>query len=193
MKQTIFIAATLLVMAGCKNEVAKEAPKRGGGYTEVETENVKLAKALNDASVRFDTAAMRTFYSSGSDTIHNNLEDMTLDQNLLMIADLQKQGYTMNIEKYSAIWETINHKPNDKGVSNFVLSYNTLNVSKSGMTRKILFHQVFGMKDGKIVEEWDVYDTKPLNLPWDEVFFAEPDVDKILKSKRAHKGEAKDY
>lgn len=117
--------------------------------------------AMNDASVRFDTAAIRKFYSGSGDTVHNNLQDMTLDQNLAMVAELQEQGYTMNFEKYTTIWETIYDKPNDKGVSNFVLAYSTLNISQAGKLAKILFHQVFGIKDGKIVEEWDVYDSQP--------------------------------
>lgn len=94
--------------------------------------------AMNDASVRFDTAAIRKFYSGSGDTVHNNLQDMTLDQNLAMVAELQEQGYTTNFEKYTAIWETIYDKPNVKGVSNFVLAYSTLNISQAGKSAKIV-------------------------------------------------------
>ncbi|MFM7838804.1 MAG: hypothetical protein ACKO6K_04505, partial [Chitinophagaceae bacterium] len=141
-----------------KTEVVQS---RGDGYTVNETDHVKLVKALNEASLKYDTASMRGYYSGVNDTIHNNLENMTLDQNLQMMGQMQKDGITATIASYPAIWETINDKPNAKGQTNFVIAYMILNLSRGTKTTSVVFNQICAIKDGKVVEEWDVYDTKP--------------------------------
>lgn len=160
MKKYFYLAIGFIFTLGCINNSSNEPTKVGTGYTDNDTENVKLVKALNDASIAYDTVALRNFYSGNGDSIHINLEGMTLDENIKMIGDLQKQGITYTIERYAPIWETINYTPDEKGVTNYVIAYMILNAKKGDKTSQILFHQVCAIKNKKIVEEWDIYDTK---------------------------------
>ena len=162
MKKILIAALAAISFAACSPKPAEAPAKKGNGYTDIETEHVNTVKKLNEASVAYDSAATRAFYSGTQDTIHNNLENLTLDQNLAMLADLKKRGITATIDAYPAIWETVNDSANAKGVTNFVIAYMTMTLKKGDKTAKVLFNQICAFnKEGKIVEEWDVYDSKP--------------------------------
>jgi predicted SnoaL-like aldol condensation-catalyzing enzyme len=61
------------------------------------------------------------------------------------------------------VWEAVNYKADQKtGVTNYVISYYEVTFTKGEKKAKIIFNMNFGIKDGKIVEEWDTYDTAPL-------------------------------
>ena len=60
------------------------------------------------------------------------------------------------------IWEEINFKADEKGVTNYVLAYCTNTWTKGDKSIDIVTFQVDAIKDGKIVEEWNVYDSAPL-------------------------------
>jgi hypothetical protein len=85
------------------------------------------------------------------------LKKITLSDNLEMLASWRKAGLSYSVE-YGAIWESINNKPSDKGVSNYVFSYLTATFKKGDKSAKVAQFQVDAVKDGKIVEEWIVYD-----------------------------------
>ena len=160
MKKYFAIALSLITMIGCVSKPAEQSAKRGNGYTESDTDNIKLVKALNDASMKYDTTLVRSFYSSGTDSVHMNLVGMTIDQNISLMNEMQKQGITTSIESYSPIWETINDKPSEKGVTNYVIAYMKIIIKKGDKSTRGVFNQVCAIKDNKIVEEWDIYDTK---------------------------------
>jgi hypothetical protein len=163
MKNIIFLFIAAVFASSCSDQKQSTANKNSNGYTAIETENVNLVKKLNELAVQYDTAALKEAYSSISDTIHDNLHSMTVGENMKMLGELQVSGITTKIDNYYAIWETINDKPNDKGVTNYVIAYLNLTFSKGDKSVHSLFHQVFAMKDGKVVEEWDIYDTKVLD------------------------------
>ena len=168
MKKMILLGSFALSLLACTEqnkteETRIEVKTQGDGYTVNETDNVKMVKALNEAALNYDTAALRGFYSGTADTIHDNLNNITLDQNLQMLAALQKSGIKATVASYPAIWETINNKPNAKGQTNFVIAYMIVNLSRGTKTSSVLFNQVCAIKDGKVVEEWDVYDNTPFN------------------------------
>jgi hypothetical protein len=163
MKKILIAALAAISFAACAPNKTEAPVKKGNGYTDIETPNVKLVQQLNEVSMKYDTAATRGLYSSNLDTIHNNNEDMTVDQNMRLLASMQKDGITATIDNYYAIWETVNDKPNEKGVTNFVLAYMKMTITRGTKSAKVFFHQVCAIKDGKVVEEWDVYDSKPFN------------------------------
>lgn len=169
MKNIIICATAITWLISCTStpppvEKQEAPPKKGNGYTDVETENVKMVLRLNEAAMQNDTTALRGFYTSNTDTIHNNLEDITIDQNVQMLAQLQKMGITATISPNPVIWETVNDKPNAKGQTNFVIAYLNVTLHRSKKSEKVLFNQVCAIKNGKVVEEWDVYDTKPFDM-----------------------------
>ena len=158
-------AITLMACTSPTPKISEPAQaKRGNGYTDVETENVKLVKKLNEASlVNLDSAATLAFYSSSTDTIHDNLDNMTVAENIQVLPKLKKAGFNATIDSYEAIWETINDSANAKGQTNFVIAYMTVTINKGQKSAKFIYNQVCAVKNGKVVEEWDVYDTKPLS------------------------------
>ena len=57
------------------------------------------------------------------------------------------------------VWEEVNYKADEKGVKNYVLAYCTNTWTKGDKSVQIVTFQVDAIKDGKIVEEWNVYDS----------------------------------
>ena len=68
----------------------------------------------------------------------------------------------MKLEKINAILETVGNKPDDIGITNYVNVY--FDASLISATKKVTtrFNVVFAFKNGKIVREWDTYDSAPL-------------------------------
>ncbi len=48
------------------------------------------------------------------------------------------------------------------GITNYVMSFITMVYTKGDKEVKVTTNMVTGMKDGKIMEEWHLYDTKLL-------------------------------
>jgi predicted ester cyclase len=66
------------------------------------------------------------------------------------------------VESVDPIWEIVNKVASPNGVTNYVISFQQTTYKKGGKEVKVIVNVVNGMKDGKIVEEWDIYDTKPM-------------------------------
>ena len=128
----------------------------------IKSDNIELVKKFNEAALAYDSAAVVGMYSSPQDTVHDNLNKITAAQSVQAFAKSKAANIKMSIKRYGALWETINAEPNPKGQSNFVIGYIVMNVSNGKESKDLLFHQTCAIKDGKIVEEWDIYDSKPL-------------------------------
>jgi hypothetical protein len=87
---------------------------------------------------------------------------MTLDQNLGNFAYFKSNGVTIKTEKVDPIWEVVNKEAAADGVTNYVISFQHLIIKKGDKEVKVIMNVVNGMKDGKIVEEWGLYDSKPI-------------------------------
>jgi len=66
------------------------------------------------------------------------------------------------VEKVDPIWEIVNKVASPNGVTNYVMSFHHNIFKKGDKEVKVIVNVVNGMKDGKIVEEWNIYDTKPM-------------------------------
>jgi hypothetical protein len=55
----------------------------------------------------------------------------------------------------------VNKEADQNGVTNYVMSFQTMVFKKGEKEAKLIMSVVNGMKDGKIVEEWGLYDSKP--------------------------------
>jgi hypothetical protein len=56
----------------------------------------------------------------------------------------------------------VNKEASPNGVTNYVMSFQHTIYKKGDKEVKVIVSVVNGMKDGKIVEEWDLYNTKPM-------------------------------
>lgn len=159
MKKLLLSFLVLASLFACTNpkETSTAAPvPKADGYTLDSSANVDLIKKSNTAGTTGDVAGYKATYSDSA-VFHDNLKKITLSDNLEMLASWKKAGLSFTVE-YGAIWESINNKPSDKGVSNYVFSYLTSTFKKGDKSAKVAQFQVDAVKDGKIVEEWIVYD-----------------------------------
>ncbi len=165
MKKAPYIILISCLFINCtskKEETLIKNPDQNG-YTVAKSSNIDLVKKFNKKAFELDTTALKSYYSSKTDTIHDNLTTLTVNQNCQLLGKLKASKIKFKIKNYSALWETINDEANLKGVKNFVIAYLIVNASNGKSNNDILLNQVCAVKDGKIVEEWDVYDAKKID------------------------------
>lgn len=158
----MLLVGSFLFSCSQKKEETTAPPKdpNQNGYTVAKSANIDLVKAFNEKAFALDTAAVRAAFAAENDTIHDNLNKLNVSQNNALLGNLKASGFKFTIKNYGALWETINDEPTPAGVKNFVIAYIIVNVSNGKTSKDEIFHQVCAVKDGKIVEEWDVYDAK---------------------------------
>jgi hypothetical protein len=157
----LIVTASLFACTNPKEtSTATAALPNTTGYTVDSSANIDLIKKSNTAGSTGDLETYKSTYSDSA-VFHDNLKKITLSDNLEMVAQFKKSGLTFSIE-YGALWETINNKADEKGVSHYVLGYLTVNFKKGDKSVKVGQFQIDAVKDGKIVEEWIVYDPTEL-------------------------------
>lgn len=166
MKKTIaLIALTSLLFVSCKKEAAAEAVAKNpneGGINLTTSENTDMIKQMNVMATQFDTQGIQKLYIPGA-VVHDNLKTMTIEENMKNLAALKDQGVTITLPTDPLVWEVVNNKPDAKtGITNYVISYYKIGFTKGDKKASVLFNMNFGIKDGKIQEEWDTYDSAPL-------------------------------
>jgi hypothetical protein len=167
MKKTIaLIALTGLLFVSCKKEekTAETAVKNPNliGINISKSDNIEIVKKLNVMATTYDFANFKSNFTADA-ILHDNMNDVTIDENIKMLETLKSKGITVKLDEKPLIWESIRDKPNEKtGISNYVISYYELTFARNGKSAKINFNMVFAMKDGKVQEEWDTYDSAPL-------------------------------
>lgn len=166
MKKTIaLIALTSLLLVSCKKEAAAEAVAKNpneGGINLSNSEHTDMIKQMNEYASKYDTVNIKKLYVPKA-VIHDNLKTMTIEENMKNLAVLQSQGVTIALPKDPLVWEVVNNKPDEKtGITNYVISYYEVTFTKGDKKASIILNMNFAIKDGKIQEEWDVYDSAPL-------------------------------
>ena len=165
MKKIIcFTAITIIVLASCdpkKTETTAAETPKGSGYTLDSSANVDLVKKLNYAFPAGDSVTAFACYSDTA-KVHDNLNTMSLKENFKEFSALAAKGLVMKVDNFDAIFESVNYKAAPDGVTNYVIAWVTLSATRGKKTIKIIMNQGFAFKNGKIVEEWDTYDTAGL-------------------------------
>jgi len=168
MKKTIaLIALTGLLLVSCKKEASPEAttpeiPKIADSYSLIESENIDLQKKCNAAWEAGNVAEYKSYYAEDA-VFHDNNKQTTLAENVAFNTEFLKSGIKPTI-RYDVIWEGIHFKANEKGVKNYVLAYCTNTWTKGDKSIQVVTFQVDAIKDGKIVEEWNVYDSAAFDI-----------------------------
>lgn len=160
MKKLLMGLIVTASLVACKDQkqtsTASAALPNTSGYTLDSSANIDLIKKSNAAGSTGDVTTYKSTYSDSA-VFHDNLNKLSLSQNLDMLEQFKKAGLTFTLE-YGALWETVNNKPDEKGVSNYVLGYLTSTFKKGDKSVKVGQFQIDAVKDGKIVEEWIIYD-----------------------------------
>lgn len=137
-------------------------PDNANGYNMDSTVNTQTVlntvKALNE----MDTATYRTFYASDA-IFHDNMDSTNLDQNISTINIFKAKGVAFKITETAPIWELVNQKASPTGVTNYVISYQLAEYTKGDKKIKVVCNTVDAFKDGKIVEEWNTYDSRKIS------------------------------
>ncbi|MEY2760257.1 MAG: hypothetical protein RLZZ96_157 [Bacteroidota bacterium] len=154
----LFILAGSIFACTKKEDGAAASADANGqsGVTFDSTANTDLYKKSLKAIESGDTAAYRSTYAPDV-VFHDNLDSMSLDANMAMFKSFADKGIKVKVE-FGPIWETQNNKANEKGITNYVSGYMTLTLTRGDKTAKTLIHTIDAVKDGKLVEEWSLYD-----------------------------------
>jgi hypothetical protein len=136
-------------------------PADAVGYNLDSSANIDLVLKMTKAFESMDSVAYRSLYAENA-KFHDNGKDMTLDQNLGNFSFFKSNGVTFKTEKIDPIWEVVNKEASEDGVTNYVISFQHVIIKKGDKEVKVIMNVVNGIKDGKIVEEWGLYDTKPM-------------------------------
>jgi hypothetical protein len=165
MKKFILACLVVSTIIACspKTETASTftAPKDLSSYNLDSSANIDLVKKMMTAFEAGDSVTYRSCYA---DTVkfHDNQLEMTLDQNVANFSFIKSNGLTFKVLSIAPIWEIVNKEAAADGITNYVMSFVTMVYTKGDKEVKVTTNMVTGMKDGKIMEEWDIYDTKQL-------------------------------
>jgi len=157
-----FVVSTIIACSP-KTETASTfaAPADLTSYNLDSSANIDLVKKMITAFEAGDSVTYRSCYADSA-KFHDNGNDMTLDQNVGSFSMFKSSGVTFKVVKVDPIWEIVNKEVAPNGVTNYVMSFQTMVFKKGEQEVTVIMSVVNGMKDGKIVEEWGVYDTKQL-------------------------------
>jgi hypothetical protein len=152
-----------IIACSPKTETASTfaVPANSTSYNLDSSANIDIVKKMMTAFEAGDSVTYRSCYAD-SVKFHDNQLEMTLDQNVANFSFFRTNGLTFKVLSIEPIWESVNKEASPNGITNYVLSYLTIVYKKGDKEVKVATNMVTGMKDGKIVEEWDIYDTKPL-------------------------------
>lgn len=165
MKKIVYCVIITTTLFACQSKTNTDAsnkfPENATGYNLDSTANTDIVLKTVKAMEAMDTVAYRSFYASDA-VFHDNLDSMSLDQNVSLINLFKSKGVVVKITSTAPIWELVNNKPSSTGVTNYVISYQFGEFTKGDKTVKVVMNTVDAFKDGKIVEEWITYDTRKI-------------------------------
>jgi len=157
-----FIASSIFACSPSTEKVSvTDYPADAVGYNLDSSANIEIVKSMTKAFEAMDSVSYRSFYA-GNAKFHDNGTDVTLDQNVANFNFFMSKGIAVKVEKMDPIWESVNNEASPEGVTNYVFSFQHLVFTKGDKQVKVIMHVVNAMKDGKIVEEWGLYDSREL-------------------------------
>ncbi len=162
---TLFVAFATIAIFSCSPEkgVSVESDPHVIGQTLDSSANIDAVKASFKDVIAFDTTSYRSKYADSA-IFHDNMTDMTLNENLDIIKKAKALGISIKFDSMDVIWEEVLNKPNEDGIKNGVFSFATATWTRDGKSVTVKVSQVDAFnKDGKIVEEWLTYDTSGLS------------------------------
>jgi hypothetical protein len=158
-----FVASAIFACTPQAEKTSSDAyPTDAVGYNLDSSANIDLVLKMTKAFESMDSAAYRATYADSA-KFHDNGTGMTLEQNMSIFNLFKSKGISIKVEKIDPIWESVNKEASADGVTNYVFSYQHIVFTKGDKQVKFISNVVDGIKDGKIVEEWGLYDTKAIS------------------------------
>jgi len=164
MKKIVGALLVFMSITACQSkteQTGNTVPSEAFGYTLNNSENINSVKKAIDAGIASDSAVFVSLYADSA-AIYDNMTKQTVSENMKMASALRSQGITMKLEKINDIWETISFKADNRAFTDYVNVYFDGSFIKGNQKVTTRINAVFAFKDGKIVTEWDTYDTAPL-------------------------------
>jgi hypothetical protein len=159
---TCLIGSSIIACSPTTNKTSSaEYPSNASGYNLDSSSNIDLVKKMHKTFENMDSVNYRSCYSDSA-KFHDNDNKQTLSENLANFNLYKTKGITVKIEKLDPIWEIVNKKASADGITNYVESYVRLTFARGDKKATIIMNIVNSVKDGKIIEEWDTYDTKQM-------------------------------
>lgn len=162
-KTFALIALTGLLFVSCKKENSQATAVETNQSINIDkSANIDLVKQLASKASKFDLVAFRSHFAENA-ILHDNMKTLTIDENIKMLEDLKASGTVFTLGKKPLIWEVVNSQPDEKtGITNYVISYYEATFTRGKKSVTIGYNMNFAIKDGKVQEEWDTYDSAPL-------------------------------
>lgn len=166
MKKFLLVLLVTTAVFGCTSPSDKTSsidyPANAVGYNLDSSANIDLVKKMVHSFEATDSVTYRSCYSDSA-KFHDNGRDLPLEENLGTFQLFKSMGITLKAEKVDPIWEVVNKTPAPDGVTNYVISFQHMTFSKGDKQVKVIMNVVDAIKNGKIVEEWGLYDSKELS------------------------------
>jgi len=160
MKKVLLVAIVALGAYSCtpKNENKANATDANQfGFNYDSSANIDAIRATFKDMENYDTASYVKKYADSA-IFHDNLKVTTLAENVAMQAQFIAAGLKVKVNPDNAVWGSrFNFK--DGTVGDYVYSYITVKFTKGDKSIDVVNFQADKFnKDGKIVEEFIVYD-----------------------------------
>ena len=111
MKKLVASFALFTMLMACQSKTESTAnvnyPENAAGYNLDSTANTETVINTIKAMQAWDTAKYRSYYANDA-KFHDNLDSMSLDQNVQMISTFKDHGVSVKIISTSPNWEIVN-------------------------------------------------------------------------------------
>jgi hypothetical protein len=128
------------------------------GYSLENSPNTKWVLNSVKALEALDTTAYKSYYATDV-KFHDNQEQKNIAQNIAFLMSLKSNGIAVKFERVAPIWEYVHKTKKMNSTDYYVISYQNAVLTKGDKIVKVIINAVDLIKDGKIKEEWLVYDT----------------------------------
>jgi hypothetical protein len=164
MKNLILIAVLAITVYSCtsgnQNSVATADPHQFGVNID-SSANIDAIKATFTDLETFDTLSYVKKYADTA-IFYDNLRKTNLAENVAMLRQFQASGFKLQVQPKRYVWGShFNFKDGTEG--DYVYSYIIVNFTKGDKTVEVVNFQGDKFnKDGKVIEEFIVYDQTPI-------------------------------
>ncbi len=160
MKKLILIAFIIISVVACTSKSESNATATNPhlfGEMYDSTAYMDVVKATIKDIENYDSATYRTRYADTA-KFHDNDKLTDLNDNVAMQGQFMASGVKVKVKKGYAMWSShFNFKNGTQG--DYVYTYLTATFTKGDKSLDVVMFQAdLFNKDGKIVEEWLVYD-----------------------------------
>ena len=163
MKKLVFLAIIAISVVACtqKSESTTTADPHQFGFNYDSTAHMDAIKATFTDMVTYDTASYVTKYADSA-KFHDNGKLTNLAENVALQQGFIAAGIKAKVKDDYAMWSShFNFKDGNQG--DYVYTYLTATFTKGDKSVDVVMFQAdLFNKDGKIIEEWLVYD--PTNM-----------------------------